>query len=74
MSTATAVTVDRVRAKYRVMMRRGEVLELGRLVGLSERSVRNLIEGEGAPVRGRMLPGTKRAYFDREEVLNAIFA
>lgn len=57
--------------KFPVRMRRGQVLELGREIGLSERTVRSLIEG--GPIKGIVYAGTTRQYFDRDQVIRALF-
>lgn len=59
--------------KFPVRMRRSHVLELGREIGLSERTVRSLIEGGGAPIKGIVYAGTTRQYFARDQVIRALF-
>jgi len=54
-------------------MRRAHVLELGRSIGLSEWTVRSMIEGRAAQIKGIVYEGTCRQYFDREQVIQALF-
>jgi len=48
-------------------------MELGRELGISEWSMRNMIEGKTAPLRGIVYAGTARQYFDRDAVIKALF-
>lgn len=67
------MTLTDAQKQFPVRLRRAHVLELGRSVGLSERTIRSMIEGQGAPIKGIIYPNTKRQYFDREQVVQALF-
>lgn len=67
------MTTTDVTTQYPPRMRRGQVIELGRKLGLSDYAVRKLIEGEAAPVRGIVYPGTQKQYFDRADVVQSLF-
>jgi len=62
----------KVEREYPLMMRRGDVLEVGKLIGLSERTMRRLIEGEEAAIKMRHIGGQKRGYFDRGRVMEVL--
>jgi hypothetical protein len=67
------MTQTEAQQKFPVRMRRGDVLSLGCRLGLSERTVRGLIEGGDAPIKGIIYEGTTRKYFDRDQVIRALF-
>ncbi len=67
------MTESQARQNFPALMRRGHVIELGRRIGIAEYSVRALIEGDQAPIKGIVYPRTCRKYFNREEVLHAMF-
>ncbi len=66
-------TPSQAKAEYPPQLRRAAVLELGSKFGFSLSSMRTLIEGETAPIKSHKFGKQKRGYFNRDDVLNALF-
>ncbi len=71
MNTMT-YTPEQARREYKPLIKRGAVLELGSKLGLTEHTMRLLIEGAGAPVTRHEILGKPSQYFKLEDVLKAI--
>lgn len=65
-------TPEQARLDYRPLIKRGEVVEIGRRLGFTERTMRLMIEGEDAPVKRQTFAGQSRGYFKLDDVLKAI--
>jgi hypothetical protein len=65
-------THEQARKDYKPLIKRGGVLELGRKLGLTEYTMRLLIEGADAPVKRHTILGNPSQYFKLEDVLKAI--
>lgn len=71
MNTMT-YTPEQARREYKPLIKRGAVLELGGKLGLTERTMRLLIDGADAPVKRHTMLGKPSQYFKLEDVLKAI--
>lgn len=65
-------THEQARKDYKPLIKRGAVLELGRKLGLTEHTMRLLIEGVDAPVKRHTMLGKPSQYFKLDDVLKAI--
>lgn len=72
MNSAAPYTPDQARKDYPPRLRRGSVIELGKRFGLSEHSMRQLMEGAEAPIRRVCFGRQSRGYFGRDQVLEVI--
>lgn len=59
--------------EYPPKMRRGQVMELGRKVGVGEWTMKSLLDPGGRVISRIVYPGTTRAFYDRSEVIKALF-
>jgi len=69
MTTTYNYTAEEARRDFAPRVRYGDLLLMGQRFGLSEKTVRKLCEGQGAPVRKVIYPGSVRAYYDRDEAV-----
>lgn len=65
-------TPEQARHDYRPLIKRGEVMELGRRLGITATTMRLMIEGEDAPIKRQTFAGQQRGYFKLEDVLGQI--
>ena len=65
-------TPEQARRDYKPLIKRGEVMELGARLGITESTMRLMIEGEDAPVERQTFGGQSRGYFKLDDVLKAI--
>lgn len=59
--------------QYPPRMKRSQVVELGGRLGLSEWTMRRMLEVRPAPIRGIVYPGRRYQYFDRDTVIQTLF-
>lgn len=69
----TADLQAKVEREYPPMMRRADVFEVGKRLGLSVTTVRRLIDGREAVIRARRIGGQTRGYYDRGRVIEVLF-
>lgn len=62
------MTADEQIRQFPPNVARGQVIEIARLLGFPRNTVRQLIEGPGASLKGRQL-GSKRTYWRKDEVV-----
>lgn len=65
-------THEQARRDYKPLIKRVEVMELGARLGITESTMRLMIEGEDAPVKRQTFGGQSRGYFKLDDVLKAI--
>lgn len=65
-------TPEQARLDYKPLIKRGEVMELGARLGITESTMRLMIEGEDATVKRQTFGGQSRGYFKLDDVLKAI--
>ncbi len=67
------ITVADAIEQYPVRLRRAQVHEMGRRLGLSDWTVRTMLEGRKHGIHPIVYQGTRKAYYDRQEVIRALF-
>jgi len=65
-------TLEQARKDFTPLLKRGGVLDLGARLGITERTMRLLIEGADAPVKRHEILGKPSQYFKLEDVLAAV--
>lgn len=71
MTTTTPDLITLQERHYRRKIQHGEVLDLVQAKGFTIGFARSLIEGEGAPVPGKLYGRRKRKLYDRDAVIAA---
>lgn len=66
-------TASDAQQEYPARMRRGQVMELGRRLGVGEWTVKTLLDPKNAVIHRIVYPHTKLAFYDRTQVINALF-
>lgn len=69
----TTLTIADAIAQFPVRMRRSQVMEMGRKLGLTDWMVRRMLNERATVIKPIIYPGTRYAYFDRTEVINTLF-
>lgn len=72
-TTKESSNAERCRKLFSPKLKRAQVMELGAAFGITEWTMRCLIEGEGAVVKLEKFAGQKRGYFDREKLIEQLF-
>lgn len=67
-------TRAQIETEYPPLMKRGQVIELGRKLGMTTWTVRQLIEGPDAVLKPNVIGGQLRGYFKRNDVLAVMLA
>lgn len=71
--SATNYTLIQAKADYPPQLRRAGVIELGSRFGFTVKTMRTLIEGPEAIIKGHTFGNQKRSYFHRDEILETLF-
>lgn len=68
-----STNAEKCRGVFPPKLKRAQVMEMGAQFGITEWTMRCLIEGKGAVVKVEKFGGQKRGYFDRERLIEQLF-